>query len=354
MRSGEEGNAEGPTRRTRMLVHARLAVAVASWFCLAALALYWYLLATWGDRWWFATVLLYAPRWPSGIPLVALVPLALWLSRRSLAPLAAGTLIFLGPVMGLCIPYAATSTPTAFRLRVLTFNAEEGVASIENIAELVRTFEPDVVALQERDRQRDNVWPEGWHVLADGEFLIASRFPLRDPRRFVCAHLKLPWPAKDALRCIVQTPGEDVPFCTVHLYSPRFGLQEVLDRQTIVAPARRLTLSEETDWRRRESEDLKEWLDGFDRPTIVAGDFNLPTDSTIYQSCWSSFSNAFGIAGLGFGSTKISGTGWASYGLRIDHVLLDTPRFACRHCWVGPDIGSDHRPLLADIEIRAP
>jgi len=357
MRSGDDGDADVPTSRPPWSSRRRragIAVATASWLCLATLALYWFLLAACGDRWWFATVLLYAPRWPSGIPLLALAPLALWLSRGSLIPLAAGTLVFLWPVMGLCLPYASISASATPRLRVLSFNAQGGAASIEDLADLVRTYEPDVVALQERDRGREAVWPEGWHVLCDGEFLIASRYQLRDPRRFICAHLQLPWPAKDALRCIVQTPGEDIAFCTVHLYSPRIGLEEVLNPLTIADPARSLTLRTETVWRRRESEDLTAWIDGFDGPTIVAGDFNLPTDSTIYQSCWSSFTNAFNVAGLGFGSTKICQTRWAAYGLRIDHVLFSATRYACRRCWIGPDIGSDHRPLLADIDILAP
>ena len=78
------------------------------------------------------------------------------------------------------------------------------------------------------------------------------------------------------------------------------------------------------------------------------GDFNMPIESTIYRRCWSGLSDAFSMAGWGFGFTKISEKlGW-SYGARIDHILFCEP-WQCLHCWVGGEIGSDHLPLLAEF-----
>jgi endonuclease/exonuclease/phosphatase (EEP) superfamily protein YafD len=77
---------------------------------------------------------------------------------------------------------------------------------------------------------------------------------------------------------------------------------------------------------------------------VIAGDFNMPTDSDIYQLYWSSYTNAFSAAGLGFGYTKF--TRW--HGIRIDHILAG-PGWRCRRSWVGPDVGSDHRPVLAEL-----
>ena len=34
--------------------------------------------------------------------------------------------------------------------------------------------------------------------------------------------------------------------------------------------------------------------------------------------------------------------------VRIDHILAG-PGWRCGRCWVGPDVGSPHRPLLADL-----
>ena len=38
------------------------------------------------------------------------------------------------------------------------------------------------------------------------------------------------------------------------------------------------------------------------------------------------------------------------FGVRIDHVLTGDG-WRCRRCWVGPDVGSDHLPLLADLSL---
>ena len=93
---------------------------------------------------------------------------------------------------------------------------------------------------------------------------------------------------------------------------------------------------------------MKQWIGRFSEALIIAGDFNMPTDSAIYRQYWSRYSNAFSTCGFGFGHTKQSVIRGLHYGLRIDHVLTD-PFWRCRRCWVGPDLGSDHLPVIADF-----
>lgn len=79
---------------------------------------------------------------------------------------------------------------------------------------------------------------------------------------------------------------------------------------------------------------------------IVAGDFNTPVESRIFQQHWGDITDAFSYAGSGFGMTKYNG--WIR--ARIDHVLTGdgiTPERAV----VGQDLGSDHRPLIVDLTI---
>ena len=77
---------------------------------------------------------------------------------------------------------------------------------------------------------------------------------------------------------------------------------------------------------------------------IVAGDFNLPLESAIYRRDWATLQNAFSAAGFGLGHTKRSR--W--FGIRIDHVLAGS-KSRIERCWIGPDVGSDHRPLVAEL-----
>ena len=84
---------------------------------------------------------------------------------------------------------------------------------------------------------------------------------------------------------------------------------------------------------------------------ILAGDFNMPVDSTIYRDVWNRYANAFSTSGFGFGHTKHTDVrGWR-FGIRIDHILTG-PGWWPKRCRVGPDIGSDHLPLLVDLVVR--
>ena len=80
---------------------------------------------------------------------------------------------------------------------------------------------------------------------------------------------------------------------------------------------------------------------------ILAGDFNMPVESRIYRDNWANFRNAFNEAGIGWGTTKQ--TRW--YGIRIDHILFTSP-WRCRKAWVGPAMGSDHRPMIAELALE--
>jgi endonuclease/exonuclease/phosphatase (EEP) superfamily protein YafD len=85
-------------------------------------------------------------------------------------------------------------------------------------------------------------------------------------------------------------------------------------------------------------------VDGGLAPTIVAGDFNAPPEGRNFRDHWGDLRNAFGVAGVGFGATRLNG--WIR--LRIDHVLYGTGFRAVR-AWVGNAAGSDHLPLIVDL-----
>ena len=302
-------------------------------------------LGTVGDRWWFATIVMYGPRWIWAMPLAILIPAAAVIRPRLLWLLAIAGVVVIGPVMGFCVPWPtmAGEPAGAFTIRVLTCNAGGGNLRPGALAELITATRPDVVALQEGSVRSlpAECWPVGWHLRTT----VASRYPIRKVEKLERDKL-----GGDGFvtRFDLDTPGGLVHFFNLHLETVREGLEAVLSsksRPWRAAPE----LSANIDLRASESEAASGWASEVSGPVLIAGDFNLPCDSGIFRLFWSTYTDAFSSAGLGFGYTKF--TRW--HGIRIDHILAGSG-WCCRRCWVGPDVGSDHRPVLADLWPRSP
>ncbi len=323
-------------------------VTICTWLYLAGVLAVWLLLCVGGDRWWFPTVILFGPRWFCALPLAVLLPAAALVRRRMVWVLGLVAFLVFGPVMGFQIPWARMAATAGPNIRVLTCNLKGNSFDNPALNRLILTAQPDIVALQGCWSKLQVAWPEGWHVSREGSLVIASRYPLR---RFGADLL---WqrpghsPHVHMLRCIVESPHGDVDFYSVHLDSPHIGLSAVLDRKTVLQPSNSAVLASESDLRRRESEEAQRVVSQLSESPVLAGDFNLPVDSTIYRRYWSGYGNAFSLAGLGFGYTEWPNVRWLPFGLRIDHILTGDG-WRCRRCWVGPDVGSDHLPLLAEF-----
>lgn len=308
----------------------------------------WGLLRFAGDRWWFATLLLFGPRWICGLPLVVLLPVSIFRRSKLTLPLAATATILLFAILDLRIPWRRAWPPSGERIRVFTFNVCADSVPPSVLEDAIRELQPDVVALQECRKSTFAAVFRDWHVCADGQLLIAARFPIHIQRVDSSVYSPHNWPRTTLLECIGEFGGRDVAICTVHLPSPRFGLSRIIDRRTLIAPSRRELLEFETAGRDSVSARVASMIaiSPFDR--IVMGDFNMPTDSSLYVRDWSSFQNAFTSTGWGFGRTMRAPVGNFVFGIRIDQVLTSGKWIPARS-WVGPDLGSDHLPVIADL-----
>ena len=76
---------------------------------------------------------------------------------------------------------------------------------------------------------------------------------------------------------------------------------------------------------------------------LLAGDFNAPPEGCTYRDSLGRYTDAFATAGWGFGYTFRN----RGMQLRIDHVLAGAG-WSFARCSVGPDLGSPHRPVVAD------
>lgn len=84
------------------------------------------------------------------------------------------------------------------------------------------------------------------------------------------------------------------------------------------------------------------------RPLVVLGDLNL----TPFGAAWADFVSGLGLRsarrGFGLQPTWPAGAWWLR--IPIDHVLVSSEIGVADHR-VGPDVGSDHLPLIADLRV---
>lgn len=333
-----------PIPAAGLRVWLRLILAVLSWGWLAAVIAAALLLWVLGDRWWPATLLLYAPRWPLLLPGMLLVPAALFLGRRLLLPQLLAVAVTLIPVMGFTLGWRGLVGAGPRDLRIVTFNVAglTGTTPGMLVASLT-TYEPDVIAFQECPERlaEPGNWGAGWHTGVEKTVCIASRYPIVS----VTSEERVRTGAQGGTGTVVlfrlARPADSIDLAVVHLETPRKGMEPLRESGRIGA-MRLNTLVRDAG-----SSRASRWIRGQTESPIIAGDFNLTVESAIYRTHWGRCANAFTQVGKGFGYTRVL----KRFSARIDHVLAcgDWRPVRAR---VGPFLGSDHRPLIVELKRR--
>jgi vancomycin resistance protein VanJ len=316
---------------------------ITAWLC-------WYyailVLAAWlylridGDRSWLGIIAIFAPRWIILLPLIFLFPLTLVFRRRSLWILGLTTAFAVFEVMGFCLPWRVvldpkSSSPT---VRVLTCNVHVRAADFDQLTDLIAETHPDIVVLQEWPLpvQFPPVFLNGgeWHISIIDEQFLATRFDI-----IAAGDLR----NHSITQYVLGTPSGPIRLFNVHLASPHPPLFDAL----IGKPNGKAELEKNVQQRMVESAELSQLTRDISDPLLIAGDFNLCPDSPIFRANFGGFTDAFAHAGIGFGWTYSA----HSTSTRIDHILCNS-KWTCRDCWGGPDVGSPHRPVIADFCLR--
>lgn len=311
----------------------------------------WGVIYTAGDHWPLATFALFSPRAAWLLPLAVLAPATLLLSpRRIWLPLATGVCVLFA-LMDFNIPWRrlVARPEGANNIRVLTCNLHGQQANPATLESILTDAQPDIVALQDfvgQPRPRYTQQP-GWDMVQAGDLLLASRWPIH----YLGIYGGWDYLAEDREKTdtpltgegawyAVEAPGGAIHFANIHLASPHFAI-EALANSTSEGLRK---LRNNSLHRQHESAALRSRVEALGGPLILAGDFNTPDDSPLFRHAWSGFGDAFQSAGWGLGIS------YAKHytAIRIDHVLYSPP-FQCRKCWIGPDVGSGHRALVADL-----
>ena len=315
-------------------------LSVCSWLTLAGLVALWGILRA-GDSWAPATFLMFGPRWLFIVPPLVLLPIALAFRRRALVAVVPALIVATGPVMGFCIPWARLGGHNGdnLRVRVLTCNLHHAHVAAESLDRLIGSFQPDVVVLQEwrNPGQLAGFREPPWNTHRKSGLFLASRYPIRRAERLSANSFD-----ERGLvgRYELDAGGKTLTVFSLHFASPR----EALAKTASGDRGGWDDIEANTSIRWSQSRYVAEVAGREHGPVVVAGDFNTAPESTIFRNVWSGYENAFSAAGWGWGySFVIKRTA-----VRIDHILAGNGGRAIRSS-VGPDIGSPHRPVVADI-----
>jgi endonuclease/exonuclease/phosphatase family metal-dependent hydrolase len=199
---------------------------------------------------------------------------------------------------------------------------------------------PDLVVLQEwTTKQVPVVFPDpAWHILVEGEMLLASRHPIRRVFNVLPTH---PYMEGAVYSYDIELPGGAIRLINLHLASPHLVFRDAL----LLRRGAAQEVAGNCRTRKIESEIIAKYAASSPLPTLIAGDFNTPPDSETFRNNWNPWTDAFSAAGTGFGVTYRMR--WTQ--TRIDHILFDR-NWQCQDCWLGPDVGSPHVPVIADVE----
>lgn len=228
----------------------------------------------------------------------------------------------------------ARSVPGGEPLRVVSANVLASNPTPEKVLDVVRASGADIVVLVDA---RDDRWrgvlaamgelyphraPEGWR---DGApVLLFSRAPI------VAARVERPTGRRPYLVAEVSAGGGVVTVAGVHPPSP-----------TDPADTRR---------RNRQLDHIATTVEDTARPLIVVGDLNTSPWSPHFRDLLTATGLRNAAAGQGWIPTWPTWF-WPAL-IPIDHVLVRGP-LGVEDLERGPDVGSDHYPLIADLRLAA-
>jgi len=333
-------------RRPKFLRFPKWAVALArvavwaylSTALLATLVLWWL-----GDEWWLATVMLFGHRWLLLLPAFPLAVAALAIRARVFPVVLLASLVVLGPFMGFRTGWRAWLRGAAEpELTLATFNVEGNAnPRTDEIPGVLESLGADLMLFQECTARLAEAAArlEAWAVWRVRGLCMASRYPIDSSAVMEEFEVSAGSIGNVAFH-VVRHPAGPLRVGLLHLETPRSGLAGLRYRGELSQLRRNLIMREGGSSR------ASRWLDGLGAE-IFAGDFNMPVESRIYRRYWGDCANAFSRTGRGFGYTRVL----LRFSVRIDHVLTCRGWEAVR-TWVGPDLGSDHLPVIAELRRR--
>lgn len=256
------------------------------------------------------------------------VSLLLLLAMRACRGAAIVAVLLLLPLVRIAPSYfvPAEGVTSHKSVRVASFNVLVSNDRYEDTLRWVRESQPDCVYFSETSEK----WAKELEALSsdypysienNNGFAFYSKFPFRRYRIVYCSQYRFP-----LLIAHLEMPQGEVMFCGIHPLPP-------------VTPRWARAL-------RETMEVLAQEVKSEQGSVIVAGDFNLTR--------WSENATMLERARLLDASRGQSPEATWMRGnplltIPIDRILYRGTDMSCQTFHIGPDLGSDHRPVIAEI-----
>ena len=312
---------------------------------------------------WLGALNFYLPQIMWAAPGVVLALLYFRLDRRRIWLPLLCLLWVLGPIMDFRWSFPATPDPGRPALRVMTWNIKYGYYDLAPLVMELERGKPDLVLFQDavgalRGPLAD--YFKNWQVVSSGQYLIASRYPLTEAK--VLPLSPAGHTGGSFMRCRMRVGAAQVAVYNVHLKTPRWSLNEF--RAARKRPWRLLQavqyLHENVAQRLLQASTLQGHLSRERGAVILAGDLNAPESSRVLITLKDAgLRDAFSERGRGYGYTyghlllKYRLPWFRVSWMRIDHIMVNAG-FETRSCRTGSGEASDHRPVIADLVLKAP
>jgi endonuclease/exonuclease/phosphatase (EEP) superfamily protein YafD len=229
---------------------------------------------------------------------------------------------------------AASAAPDSPRfLRVVTFNLWRGNDRMDEVAKFLAATDADAVVLQEATTDHGALLRQALHAkfpfsLGDWGIVILSKHPILAEGR-VDRPGYPPWISLMIRWARIEVNGTTFELAGIHLTRPFYAELQQQDIAALIAFARSRTL-----------------------PIVMAGDFNM--------SPWTEKLGRF-ERGTGLKRYNTFHFTWPMQEggvpvlplVAIDNVFA-SPQFARIAVDAGPRLGSDHRPVIADLALVEP
>ena len=326
----------------------------------------WFFISVVSEQWWLGSVVTFLPRLPWLMPSVVLILASVLTRSRVFWVNSAAVLFALVAIVGFNIPWhAARERPAASStaandpertVRLVSANVQDFEPDFGTLLREVLSAKPDVIAFQEAHRlpkQLARQFPD-WQSVRVRGLWVGSKWPLK----------LLGQCDSDVYQRVTAIAVEiDAPFgkfvlTDLHLMTARKSLIHLTPQALLSGdgPKHVAAALEKRDLEARQTRAfIADHEPGL--PLLVCGDFNMPTSSSIYQTYFGRFANAFEFSAWGCGYTAPcrpirfwpANTPWQ----RIDHILAGD-HWQVMECHIGSRDGSDHRLIAATLRLRTP